>query len=163
MVISLRSIEFKDIHSYRAYFDTVARERKYFGSVAGKSLSDTAALIAKISEKQEGFFVALDGETVVGHIDWQRETGIGYGHNATFGMGLLAAYRGQGIGKQLLQMIIDDSTNKGITRLQLSVYADNSNAIALYQKMGFIEEGNKRNYRYLDGQFTDVIYMVRKQ
>ena len=50
---------------------------------------------------------------------------------------LKEAYRGLGIGKLLLQAVIDTARQKGIDYLELEVVADNVRAIGLYERMGF--------------------------
>jgi len=47
----------------------------------------------------------------------------------------------------------------GLIRVDLTVYAGNTTAIALYRKCGFVEEGRIVKGRFLDGQFDDVIQM----
>ena len=46
-------------------------------------------------------------------------------------------YWGLGIGKLLLQAVIDTARQKGIDYLELDVVADNVRAIGLYEHMGF--------------------------
>ena len=52
-------------------------------------------------------------------------------------MSILPNYQNQGIGKQLLEKIFAHAKEQGIRRVQLSVWSDNSQAIHLYEKMGF--------------------------
>ena len=47
------------------------------------------------------------------------------------------------------------------TRIELTVFADNTNAISLYKKFGFEEEGLLRHYALRNGRFEDVISMAR--
>jgi putative acetyltransferase len=49
----------------------------------------------------------------------------------------------------------------GTLRLELSVYTDNTKAIGLYQKFGFVIEGTMRGYAMRDGQFADTHAMAR--
>ena len=46
-------------------------------------------------------------------------------------------YWGQGIGKLLVQAVIDTAIQKGVDYLELEVVADNLRAIGLYERMGF--------------------------
>jgi putative acetyltransferase len=48
-----------------------------------------------------------------------------------------------------------------IHHIELTVYADNASAIALYKKFGFENEGLLRNYSLRNGRFEDVITMAR--
>jgi ribosomal protein S18 acetylase RimI-like enzyme len=75
-------------------------------------------------------------------------------------MGILPEYRGRKIGMRLISETIADAFSKGITRVDLEVFASNTTALALYQKVGFIEEGRKRRARFLDGKYDDNIVMA---
>jgi RimJ/RimL family protein N-acetyltransferase len=75
-------------------------------------------------------------------------------------MGLLAAYRGKGLGGLLAVQAIEAARNGGIERIELEVFASNTTAIALYEKLGFVVEGTKRRARKLDGQYDDNVCMA---
>ena len=47
-----------------------------------------------------------------------------------------------------------------LNRIELSVYHFNSRAFKTYQKVGFVEEGRKRQARYHNGKYQDEIFMV---
>jgi putative acetyltransferase len=49
----------------------------------------------------------------------------------------------------------------GILRIELTVYADNVPAIALYRKFGFEIEGRHRGYAMRDGRYVDAFAMAR--
>ena len=57
-------------------------------------------------------------------------------HRAEFGIGILQAYWGQGIGYALTAACIDCARQAGYLQLELDVVADNARAIALYKKAG---------------------------
>jgi len=46
-----------------------------------------------------------------------------------------------------------------IRNISLGVKASNSNAIALYEKYGFIKTGVHKNYFHVDGNYDDEILM----
>jgi len=83
-------------------------------------------------------------------------------HAASIGMGVRDDCHGQGIGSKLLEALLDTADNwLNIRRVELSVFADNAAAIALYSKFGFEQEGVLRDYAFRDGQFADVLTMAR--
>ena len=55
---------------------------------------------------------------------------------------------------------IADAFEKGLTRIELEVFAANARALALYKKFGFVEEGRKRQARCLDGVLEDSLCMA---
>lgn len=49
---------------------------------------------------------------------------------------------------------------KGLTRVELTVRETNTNAIALYKKVGFEIEGILRNAIYVDGVYINHVAMA---
>lgn len=69
--------------------------------------------------------------------------GFGFVSNEVpeLGIALKEEYRGIGIGRALLQRLIDVLKEKGIKKVSLSVAPDNIAAMKLYQRFGFKEVG----------------------
>ena len=159
--IRIRPIEFGDVPGFRAYIDAVARERRYFMILEAYGLDKTAEFVAQNITAGNLQFVAVDGPTIIGGVDLHPHKFEGYRHNAGLGIGLLAPYRGLGIGTRLLQTAIDAAAQHRFRRLELVVYATNARAIRLYERFGFVREGLYRGQRELDGVREDVVAMVK--
>lgn len=69
-------------------------------------------------------------------------------------------YQGQGIGKALVQGLIEKTMEAGVTTLHLEVRESNAGAIALYEKMGFEKVGVRKNY--YEAPTEDGVLMSRK-
>jgi ribosomal-protein-alanine N-acetyltransferase len=54
--------------------------------------------------------------------------------------------RRQGIGRELCRQGMDWSRDQGARTIELEVRASSRGALALYQSLGFIEQGRRRNY-----------------
>ena len=59
---------------------------------------------------------------------------------------VLPEYRGMGMGKRLLNALMDELKSRGIATVFLEVESDNTNAIALYEKAGFNKYNSRKNY-----------------
>jgi ribosomal-protein-alanine N-acetyltransferase len=59
--------------------------------------------------------------------------------------------RGKGVGRLLVQRVLDDCRVGGASFVSLEVRVSNGAAIALYQGMGFTEVGRRKRY-YRDGE-----------
>jgi putative acetyltransferase len=83
-------------------------------------------------------------------------------HNAGIGMMVHKDYQGQGIGKRLLETLLDMADNwLMLVRVELGVYTDNEKAIGLYKKFGFEPEGIQRKCAIRNGKYVDSLMMAR--
>lgn len=62
-------------------------------------------------------------------------------HRASFGIGVMQAFWGRGVGRALTTACVALAKEAGFRQLELDVVADNAAAIALYQSCGFVEYG----------------------
>jgi RimJ/RimL family protein N-acetyltransferase len=105
--------------------------------------------------------LALDSaDQVLGWCDLVRDTRTGFGHAWRLGMGLLPAVRGRGIGRRLAEAGIAAAAARGAERIELEVFASNTVAIRLYERLGFTREGVKRRARKLEGEYDDNLFMA---
>jgi len=70
--------------------------------------------------------------------------------------------RGQGIGKALLQKLIEESESAGIWMLQAGIFPENSASISLHKSLGFREVGVRRRIGRLNGIWRDVLLLERR-
>jgi L-phenylalanine/L-methionine N-acetyltransferase len=80
------------------------------------------------------------------------------------GLGIAVAKdcQGQGVGDRLMTGLLDWADNwAGVLRIELTVFTDNTHAIALYQRHGFVQEGVMRAYALRDGVYADTLAMAR--
>lgn len=82
-------------------------------------------------------------------------------HTATVGVGVLQAWQGQGIGRALMERVERTARAAGIRRLELTVMVRNERAIALYRRLGYVEEGRKTGSVRIDGMPEDELLMAR--
>lgn len=70
--------------------------------------------------------------------------------------------RGKGVGKSLLQALIEDSERKGIWTLQGGVFPENTASISLCKGCGFREVGSRERISQLNGVWRDVLLLERR-
>ena len=80
-------------------------------------------------------------------------------HKAHLVLGILEEYCNKGIGTQLFEHMKDWAKEHGMKRLELTVMAHNKRAIALYKKIGFEIEGEKKFSLIVDGDSIDEYMM----
>ena len=155
----VRPIATSDAASYHACLDSVARERRYLAQTAALPLERIEMFVRESVALEAAQFVALDGSIVVGWADVFPNWADAVAHCGILGMGVLAKYRGRGIGTALLSACLAKAAAKGISRVVLEVRADNANAIHLYEKAGFAVEARMRNAMRFDGVYYEALQM----
>jgi putative acetyltransferase len=76
---------------------------------------------------------------------------------------LRPAYRGKGLGKTLVEAIIDEALNIGYTHMRLDTLPGRMDkAIALYRAMGFIEIGPYRDNPVDGAKFMELDLATKK-
>jgi RimJ/RimL family protein N-acetyltransferase len=159
-MVEIAPVAPEHIESFHRLFDSIARERRYLAAPEAPSLESFRSFVLEtISQGHAWFAALLDGE-VVGWCDALRKPLPIHRHVGVLGMGLLPAFRGQGIGQRLLERTLEAGRTSGLSRVELTVRKDNPGAIALYQKRGFAAEGVQRNAFKVDGRYHNLIMMA---
>jgi len=70
--------------------------------------------------------------------------------------------RGRGLGKMLLQALIDASEKNGIWTLQAGIFPENVSSIALHKGCGFREVGRRERIGMLRGVWRDTVLLERR-
>ncbi len=99
------------------------------------------------------FIVAEDGGRVLGFADTFLLPEI---CAEVFDIAVAGEARRRGIGKALMENIIDKTADCGVDCLQLEVRTGNDPAIALYRSLGFEDAGIRKDYY---GEGEDAILM----
>jgi len=83
-------------------------------------------------------------------------------HCALLGISVAREAQGQGVGAALMAALCDFADHWGqVLRIELSVFVDNTRAIRLYERFGFVHEGTHRGYALRAGRYVDVHSMAR--
>jgi putative acetyltransferase len=68
------------------------------------------------------------------------------------GVALDPAFKGRGLGELMLREVVEKVKDQGYKRIELTVATFNGNAISLYEKIGFRNEGRLKDYTYLKSE-----------
>lgn len=155
--VSVRRSTVTDARGFSRCLDAVARERRWLAFLEAPPLEEVESFLRQHAPIQ---FVAVDGDEIVGWCDVTPNRREGFRHSGILGMGLLARFRGRGLGRELLRETIAAAHAAGLTRIELEVLASNEAAVSLYERSGFVCEGRKRVARILDDRVEDILCMA---
>jgi ribosomal protein S18 acetylase RimI-like enzyme len=107
------------------------------------------------------FFVACVEGDVVGwvhlkHVDLEKLK-----HTAELTLGVLEAYRGMGIGSQLLDRGVGWADEQGLEKIYNAIPASNESAIEFLDARGFETEAVREDHYKLNGHYIDEVMMAR--
>ena len=100
------------------------------------------SVASELNNRLSVWLVALDGDAVAGYVGSQTvidETDM-------MNIAVHPDYRRQGIGQELVERLCELLRERGSKGLLLEVRVSNGSAIALYEKLGFVQVGLRRNY-----------------
>jgi RimJ/RimL family protein N-acetyltransferase len=163
--VLIRHAQPEDAEESLAYVQLVSGESDNLTMGPGEhnqTLEQQIAFIERCSQvNNQVFFVArIDGE-IAGMINFGGGSRPRNQHVGEFGLTVQNKYQGLGLGKLLLQSLIDwaYATEGVIRKINLLVRTDNAPAIALYEKLGFRHEATLTRDMIIGGQFVDAYAM----
>lgn len=158
--VRLTAVEKEDLPAIGRWYQDAGFARLFDATPAApKSADQLDEWLAELQKDKNGFLFAirpLDKHTLLGYVEVD---GILWTNgNAWLGLGLGDRNNwGKGYGTEAMQLTLNFVFNElNLHRVQLSVFAYNKRAIALYQKLGFVQEGAFREHVRRDGQYYDM-------
>jgi L-phenylalanine/L-methionine N-acetyltransferase len=93
---------------------------------------------------------------------FQLHNSLRRAHARGLALTVASSWQGQGVGQKLMEAAMNWADNwAGVLRIELTVFADNARAIALYERHGFVREGVMRAFALRDGVYADALAMSR--
>jgi RimJ/RimL family protein N-acetyltransferase len=106
------------------------------------------------------FLVAEIGPTIVSTLTFSTPQRERLEHVGEFGVSVLEARWGEGIGEAMTRAMLEWARRHEIVRkINLEVRVDNARAIALYARLGFVEEGRQTLAMRVGDTFYDTLWM----
>ncbi|MBC7790569.1 MAG: GNAT family N-acetyltransferase [Anaerolineae bacterium] len=165
--VEVRAAEPADAPALLAYFQRVGAESPHltFGA-EGVELTEAEehAYIARTRNLENVLFlVAVMGGELVGSLTFTGGPRPRNRHTGEFGVSVAQPYWGEGVGRALVEEMLEWAVAGGIIRkIDLRVRTDNARAIALYERLGFTVEGRMTRTLLTDGRFHDSFLMGRQ-
>jgi L-amino acid N-acyltransferase YncA len=106
--------------------------------------------------REHRFVAELDGEVVgwVAVVPYSRRAVYrGVGEES---VNVAERARGRGVGRALLEAVIESARDGGLWTLQAGIFPDNLPSLELHRRLGFREIGVRERIGQLDGVWRDV-------
>ena len=165
LICELRNAEGKDAAAFLAYFTQCHGETDYLTTYPDETEQD----LGKVAERLQARAESASDIEILALVDGKVVGSAGIGklrdrdklrHRAEFGISILKEYWRLGIGNALTKACIDCAKLAGFLQLELEVVAENSDAVRMYEKHGFIEYGrNPMGFRNRAGAWQELVLM----
>ncbi len=153
-------------------FDLITLKRDYIKSTTtlpwtldeyAIDIDKEAALIADYYNSENSILLVAEyNDKLIGNIDITGSTRKKMHHTAMLGMGIKEEWRNEGLGKILIECVLDwAKQHSELKIIWLDVYASNVLGVNLYKKMGFEVSGVVKDF-FLEGHaYIDKIQMYK--
>ena len=165
--VTLRVLRWEDLDALLQFINSLVNEKQgdtkttlYTGfdrRVTRKEEAEWLAqtLVAIERERMNNIVADIDGK-IIANGDMTRGSYKETRHYGHLGLTMISKYRGQGIGRGMIETLVKESRKAGLRTLETEFLAENETARRAYEKAGFKQAGiipHKvfRNGRYLDG------------
>jgi RimJ/RimL family protein N-acetyltransferase len=162
MPIVIRVLTTEDAALYREIrLEGLRESPEAFGSTFDAENGRSLEWFAERLRNRAGTFGAFDGEELLGTAGLRIGEGQKEAHKGTLvGMYVRARWRRAGVGRRLVQAVLDFACEQ-VEIVQLSVVRENESARRLYASLGFQEYGLERRSLKQDGRYYDEVLMAR--
>jgi ribosomal-protein-alanine N-acetyltransferase len=92
---------------------------------------------------------ALVGRVALTRIEWGAERG------GSIGYWVSEAVAGRGIAPTAVALLVEHAFAMGLHRIEIAVRPENAASLRVAQKLYFREEGVRRSYLFIDGEWRD--------
>lgn len=159
----IREAGSKDAKGIIKLISDVGREKIYMVSeTINWTEEEERQLIKRLDHDKELILVADYGGKIIGCLTLFRYYGgrsPKVQHIGEIGISIDAQFRNMGIGTKLFEYTIAWAKQRNYKKLCLSVFSTNKNAIHLYKKFGFQEEGRRKCQFKIGNEYVDEVLM----
>ena len=160
MEIQLRKLEPSDWAAVRAiYLEGIATGQATFETEAPDwaEWDATHLPVARISALRPASAHVI-GWAALGHVSARKA----YAGVAEVSVYVAAKFAGQGVGRRLLERLIEESEQNDIWMLQSSIFPENAASLRLHEACGFRTVGRRERISKLNGVWRDTLILERR-
>ncbi len=151
-----------DIDGVLAIWNDAIRNTSITFNSVEKTPEDLIQLWQDKAALDHPFFVAAADGQVLGFTTYgQFRGGIGYQHTMEHSILLAPAAQGRGVGRALIEALVDHGRARGVHTLWAGVSGENPGGRAFHAKVGFEEVAVLREVGHKFGRWMDLILMRR--
>lgn len=164
-MLVIRTIEERDAAAFVEVLRTIEAESGFMLFDPGERETTAEQQAQRIRDMRRGgsqeiFVAEADGE-LAGYLGATAGAMRRNRHAASFAMGVLERFSRRGIGMALLDALDEWARARRLHRVELTVISQNTRAIRLYERAGFVMEGTRRDALRIDGRFVDERWMSK--
>ena len=171
--VTLRVIRWEDLDGLLSFINSLVKEKQ------GDSRSGLyAGFDKKVTREEEAQWLAqtlveieagevintiaeIDGK-IIANGEVTRGRYKDTRHHGHMGLTMISRYRGQGIGRMIIETLVRESRRAGLRTLDVEFLAENETARRAYQKGGFEQAGIIPRKVFRDGKYFDGLIMARE-
>lgn len=160
MTIRLRRLQRKDCMGMIEWMHDTEISRYFRDDMLNKTEEDVLKFIDQadiipLNEKSVHYAIVEETDQYLGTISLKAINLKD--RNAEYAISLRKGAQGRGVGYAATRELLDVAFNKlELEKVYLNVLSDNKRAIQLYEKCGFVLEGEFRNHLYLREQYKNL-------
>ena len=133
-MVNYRRVQKGDGNRLKNFHNALGKNSQYFFTPHEYDDNTIAKVISRSENDEDRVYIALDSkEEVISYFFlWWYSSAF-----PVLGIGIADEYQGQGLGKQLMKILIEDGRKKRCKTIELTTMPDNKKAFELYEKVGF--------------------------
>jgi RimJ/RimL family protein N-acetyltransferase len=171
--VTLRVLEWEDLDGLLWFVNSLVKEKLgnptsglYTGFDEKVTREEEAEWLAQTLVGLEGGEVintiAEIGGEVIANGEVRRGKYKDTRHHGHVGLTMISEYRGQGIGRRIIETLVRESRRAGLKTLDVEFLAENETARRAYAKAGFKQAGIIPRKVFRGGKYFDGLIMSRE-
>jgi ribosomal protein S18 acetylase RimI-like enzyme len=167
LLITVRYPKSTDLKACLRYINVLSKEKTYI-NIQGEVITLAherkwlAAVLKNIKKNKAINLLAFSDNKLIGWVTLEKQEKVTR-HMAVFGITVAKEYRGQGVGRLLMELLLKEvEQHPDIEIVTLSMFANNDMALKLYQSFGFMEYGRlPKGVLTVDNEHIDHVYLYK--